>query len=101
MEEERLRPPSPPPVVHYTDHEAIAISEKIKQDDTFTKAVLVVITWLERGDCTKRNANNFYSMIQSTNSHVRRLLNEKSQYEEELKKAKEIMKGRMQGILLQ
>jgi hypothetical protein len=101
MEEERLRPPSPPPVVHYTDHEAIAISEKIKQDDTFTKAVLVVITWLERGDCNKRNANNFYSMIQSTNSHVRRLLNEKSQYEEELKKAKEIMKGRMQGILLQ
>lgn len=61
----------------------------------------VVITWLERGDCNKRNANNFYSMIQSTNSHVRRLLNEKSQYEEELKKAKEIMKGRMQGILLQ
>lgn len=40
-------------------------------------------------------------MIQSTNSHVRRLLNEKTQYEDELKKAKEIMKGRMQGILLQ
>ncbi|XP_065160578.1 ecto-NOX disulfide-thiol exchanger 2 [Atheta coriaria] len=101
MEEERLRPPSPPPVVHYTDHEASAVSEKIKQDDTFTKAVLVVITWLERGDCSKRNANNFYSMIQSTNSHVRRLLTEKVQYEEELQKAREIMKGRMQGILLQ
>lgn len=41
MEEERLRPPSPPPVVHYTDHEAAAVSEKIKQDDTFTKAVQV------------------------------------------------------------
>lgn len=40
-------------------------------------------------------------MIQSTNSHVRRLLSEKCQYEDELKKAKEIMKGRMQGILLQ
>lgn len=40
-------------------------------------------------------------MIQSTNSHVRRLLSEKTQYEEELKKAKDIMKGRMQGILLQ
>lgn len=61
----------------------------------------IVITWLERGDCNKRNANNFYSMIQSTNSHVRRLLNEKTQYEEELQKAKELMKGRMQGILLQ
>ncbi|XP_022904307.2 ecto-NOX disulfide-thiol exchanger 2 isoform X1 [Onthophagus taurus] len=101
MEEERLRPPSPPPVVHYTDHEASAVSEKLKQDDTFTKAVQIVITWLERGDCSKRNANTFYSMIQSTNSHVRRLLNEKTQYEDELMKAREIMKGRMQGILLQ
>lgn len=41
MEEERLRPPSPPPVVHYTDHEATSVAEKIKQDDTFTKAVQV------------------------------------------------------------
>lgn len=61
----------------------------------------VVVTWLERGDCTKRNSNTFYSMIQSTNSHVRRLLNEKSSYEEELQKAKELMKGRMQGLLIQ
>lgn len=43
MEEERLRPPSPPPVVHYTDHEATSVSEKIKQDDTFTKAVQVCL----------------------------------------------------------
>ncbi|KAI4470716.1 ecto-nox disulfide-thiol exchanger [Holotrichia oblita] len=42
MEEERLRPPSPPPVVHYTDHEASAVSEKLKLDDTFTKAVQVI-----------------------------------------------------------
>lgn len=40
-------------------------------------------------------------MIQSTNSHVRRLLTEKSHYEDELKKAKDLLKGRMQGILLQ
>ncbi|XP_076264351.1 ecto-NOX disulfide-thiol exchanger 1 isoform X2 [Rhynchophorus ferrugineus] len=101
MEEERLKRSSPPPVIHYTDHEASNVAEKIKQDDTFTKAVQIVITWLERGDCNKKNANNFYSMIQSTNSHVRRLLNEKSHYEEELKKAKDLLKGRMQGILLQ
>jgi len=40
-------------------------------------------------------------MIQSTNSHVRRLLTEKAAYEEELQKAKELMKGRMQGLLIQ
>jgi hypothetical protein len=70
-------------------------------DETFSKAVQVVITWLERGDCSKRNANTFYTMIQSTNSHVRRLLSEKAQYEEELQRARELMKGRMQGILIQ
>ncbi|KAJ8670638.1 hypothetical protein QAD02_001897 [Eretmocerus hayati] len=102
VERERQRPPSsPPPIVHYTDHEASNICEKIKQDDTFMKAVQIVVTWLERGDCTKRNANTFYSMIQSTNSHVRRLLNEKTAYEEELHRAKELLKGRMQGLLIQ
>lgn len=40
-------------------------------------------------------------MIQSTNSHVRRLLTEKATYEEELQKAKELLKGRMQGLLIQ
>lgn len=70
-------------------------------EEHFTKAVQVVITWLERGDCNKRNANSFYSMIQSTNSHVRRLLTEKATYEDELTRAKELMKGRMQGLLIQ
>ncbi|XP_046659681.1 ecto-NOX disulfide-thiol exchanger 2 isoform X1 [Homalodisca vitripennis] len=104
MEKERLRVPSPPPVVHYSDHEANIIADKIKSmfaDEQFTKAVQVVITWLERGDCNKRNSNTFYSMIQSTNSHVRRLLTEKATYEEELTRAKELMKGRMQGLLIQ
>jgi len=42
VEKERQRPPSsPPPIVHYTDHEASNICEKIKQDDTFMKAVQV------------------------------------------------------------
>lgn len=41
MEEERLRPSSPPVVVHYTDHEASSVSEKLKLDDTFGKAVQV------------------------------------------------------------
>ncbi|XP_046403013.1 ecto-NOX disulfide-thiol exchanger 2 isoform X2 [Ischnura elegans] len=101
LEQERLRPPSPPPVVHYTDHEAQAVAERIKVDESFMKGVQTVVTWLERGDCSKRNANHFYSMIQSTNSHVRRLMSEKASYEEELAAAKDLMKQRMQGILMQ
>lgn len=101
VEKERLRVPSPPPVPHYTEHEATSICEKIKVEDSFGKAVQVVITWLERGDCSKRNASVFYSMIQSTNSHIRRLLSEKASHEEELQRAKDLMKARMQGLLLQ
>ncbi|KAL1129401.1 hypothetical protein AAG570_013928 [Ranatra chinensis] len=101
VEKERLRVPSPPPVPHYTEHEASAVAERIKSEDTFGKAVQVVITWLERGDCSKRNASAFYSMIQSTNSHIRRLLSEKALHEEELQKAKDLMKARMQSLLIQ
>lgn len=91
--------------LHVINHSYVVLIVCIKYfllaDETFSKAVQVVITWLERGDCSKRNANTFYTMIQSTNSHVRRLLSEKAQYEEELQRARELMKGRMQGILIQ
>ena len=29
-------------------------------------AVTTLLTWLERGDCSKRNAQAFYNMIQVT-----------------------------------
>lgn len=61
----------------------------------------ILITWLDRGDCTKRTSGVFYSMIQSTNSHVRRLMAEKAQYEEELEKFKEQTRARMQGVVMQ
>ncbi|XP_014673891.1 PREDICTED: ecto-NOX disulfide-thiol exchanger 2-like isoform X2 [Priapulus caudatus] len=101
MEQERLRPPSPPPVVHFSDHEAMAISEQLKNEESFFKASSLLMQWLERGDCSRRNANTFYSMIQSTNSHVRQILNQKQAYEEEAMKFKEQMKQRMQGLLTQ
>lgn len=30
IEEERLRPASPPPIIHYSDHEASVLIEKLK-----------------------------------------------------------------------
>ncbi|ODM95530.1 Ecto-NOX disulfide-thiol exchanger 1, partial [Orchesella cincta] len=101
LEQERLQPPSPPPTVHYSDHEATNVAERIKGDDTFMKAIQTLFTWLEKGECLKRNSNTFYSMIQSTNSQIRRLLNEKSQYEDEFQRAKDLMRQRMTGMLMQ
>ncbi|KAM7389172.1 hypothetical protein PAMP_023165 [Pampus punctatissimus] len=101
MEEDRLRPPSPPPIVHYSEHECSQLGDKIKDDNKFAEAVRVLSTWLERGEVNRRNANNFYSMIQSSNSHIRRLMTEKSQHEKEMEEAKDKFKTALSGILAQ
>uniref|UniRef100_A0A8C5H1K6 RRM domain-containing protein n=2 Tax=Gouania willdenowi TaxID=441366 RepID=A0A8C5H1K6_GOUWI len=101
IEEDRFRPPSPPPIVHYSEHECSQLGDKIKDDGKFAEAVRVLLTWLERGEVNRRNANNFYSMIQSSNSHIRRLMSEKSQHEKEMEEAKEKFKTALAGILAQ
>ncbi|XP_068437566.1 ecto-NOX disulfide-thiol exchanger 2-like isoform X2 [Clinocottus analis] len=101
MEEDRLRPPSPPPIVHYSEHECSQLGDKIKDDNKFPEAVRVLLTWLERGEVNRRNANNFYSMIQSSNGHIRRLTGEKSQHEKEVEEAKEKFRAAMSTILAQ
>ncbi len=64
-------------------------------------ATQILITWLDRGDCNRRTANNFYSMVQSVNSHTRRLLNEKAQHDQELEAMKIKFNMRLEGILRQ
>ncbi|KAM6978127.1 LOW QUALITY PROTEIN: ecto-NOX disulfide-thiol exchanger 1 [Tautogolabrus adspersus] len=101
VHEDRLRPPSPPPIVHYTEHEAGLLAERLKDDLKFCEATAVLYTWIDRGEVNRRTANHFYSMIQSANSHVRRLMGEKAQHEEEMERAKETFKNALMAILTQ
>ncbi|KAK2513470.1 Enox1 [Columba guinea] len=101
MEEDRLRPPSPPAIMHYSEHEAALLAEKLKDDSKFSEAITVLLTWIERGEVNRRSANQFYSMVQSANSHVRRLMNEKAAHEQEMEQAKETFKNALTGILTQ
>ncbi|KAJ6663277.1 hypothetical protein lerEdw1_010413 [Lerista edwardsae] len=101
MAEEQFHPPSPPPVVHYSDHECSIVAEKLKDNSKFSEAVQTLLTWIERGEVNRRSANNFYSMIQSVNSHIRRLMNEKTAHEKEMEEAKEKFKLALAGILAQ
>merc|ERR1719259_42907 len=105
-QQDALRPPSPPPVPHYTEHEASLVAETLKdangtREPAFAKAASTLVAWLDRGDCSKRNIGQFYAMIQHTHSHTRRLLSEKMQAEDELAKFREQTKARMQGIVNQ
>ncbi|XP_010878473.2 ecto-NOX disulfide-thiol exchanger 1 isoform X1 [Esox lucius] len=101
IHEDFLRPPSPPPVMHFSEHEAGQLAEKLKDDHQFSEATAVLFTWIDRGEVNRRSANHFYSMIQSANSHVRRLMSEKAQHEEEMELAKEKFKNALLAILNQ
>ncbi|XP_075995060.1 ecto-NOX disulfide-thiol exchanger 1 [Genypterus blacodes] len=101
VHEDRLRPPSPPPIVHYSEHEAGLLAERLRDDNNFSDTTAVLFTWVDRGEVNRRTANHFYSMIQSANSHVRRLMSEKAQHEEEMEQAKEIFKNALVTILTQ
>ncbi|XP_030642331.1 ecto-NOX disulfide-thiol exchanger 1 [Chanos chanos] len=101
VQEDRLRPPSPPPIMHYSEHEASLLAERLKDDGKFSEATAVLFTWIDRGEVNRRTANHFYSMIQSANSHVRRLMSEKAQHEEEMELAKEHFKNSLLAILTQ
>ncbi|KAJ8349991.1 hypothetical protein SKAU_G00251210 [Synaphobranchus kaupii] len=101
VQEDRLRPPSPPPIMHFSEHEAGLLAERLKDDNNFSEATAVLQSWIDRGEVNRRTANHFYSMIQSANSHVRRLMNEKALHDEEMELAKEHFKNAMLAILTQ
>uniref|UniRef100_A0A8D9F667 Ecto-NOX disulfide-thiol exchanger 1 n=1 Tax=Cacopsylla melanoneura TaxID=428564 RepID=A0A8D9F667_9HEMI len=98
---EQFRVPSPIPVVHYSDHEAASLGEKLKSVDTFQEALDTMVTWLERGECNKRNANHFYTLLQSTNSHVRHLVSEKSNVDEMFQQARDMRDASIRAIAAQ
>ncbi|KOB78100.1 Ecto-NOX disulfide-thiol exchanger 1 [Operophtera brumata] len=95
------RSPSPVRVQPFSTTAIVQLSEKIKSEELFANSIPTLLAWLERGECSKRNANQFYSMIQATNSHIRRLFNEKMQAEEELQECKERVKNNIQSVINQ
>ena len=65
------------------------------------KSIETLMTWFERGDCNRRTAGTFYSLIQSSNVHVRRLMAEKANYYDELEQMKIKFRQRLQAIINQ
>ncbi|KAL0822624.1 hypothetical protein ABMA28_004657 [Loxostege sticticalis] len=95
------RSPSPARIQPFSNPAMVQLVEKIKNEEHFASALPTLIAWLERGECSKKNSNQFYSMIQGTNSHIRRLFNEKMQAEEELQECKERVKNHIENVFEQ
>nr|XP_029509487.1 ecto-NOX disulfide-thiol exchanger 1-like [Oncorhynchus nerka] len=94
-------PPGPPIIKEIIHCQSCTLFPQNPNDHKFSEATAVLFTWIDRGEVNRRSANNFYSMIQSANSHVRRLMSEKAQHEEEMELAKETFKNALLAILTQ
>lgn len=94
-------PQSPPKPVIYNENEAADLQEELKKDETMIRAINIIITWLERGACTRKTVNVFYGLLQTVNSNVRRLMTEKETQEEEIRKLQETFENRFSKILTQ
>lgn len=56
----------------FSDSEATILAEGLKKIDKIDGCVETLIGWLERGECSKRNACKFHAMIQSTFMHAKK-----------------------------
>ncbi|KAJ0178355.1 hypothetical protein K1T71_006178 [Dendrolimus kikuchii] len=98
-EENQRWSPSPPRVMIFSSATVGQVAEKIKSEEHFSSTISTLLAWLERGECSKKTASQFYSMIQSTNSHIRRLFSEKMQAEDELTECKERVRNRIASVI--
>ncbi|XP_059060972.1 ecto-NOX disulfide-thiol exchanger 2-like [Achroia grisella] len=78
-----------------------SVVNKIKSDDQFAEAAPTLLSWLERGECNKKNVGSFYSMIQASNNQIRRLLNEKMLLDDEFQNLKTTVKDKFSSVLVQ
>uniref|UniRef100_A0A8C4Q9M1 Uncharacterized protein n=1 Tax=Eptatretus burgeri TaxID=7764 RepID=A0A8C4Q9M1_EPTBU len=90
-----------PPSVMRKKTPCLALFFFLPDDGKFPLAIGVLLAWMERGEVTRKTSTAFYSMIQSTNSHVRRLLAEKATQEREMELARERLKNSLSDILFQ
>ncbi|KAL0879597.1 hypothetical protein ABMA27_003323 [Loxostege sticticalis] len=99
--ERTKRQPTPPRIEPFTPANLTTITEKIKTDEEFVEVAPTLLGWLERGECNKRNANTFYSLIQAANNQVRRLFNEKMQLDEEFQTMRNALREKFERVILQ
>ncbi|RWS19516.1 ecto-NOX disulfide-thiol exchanger 2-like protein, partial [Leptotrombidium deliense] len=87
--------------LRFSEHETVTLIEKLKNEESFADSVRVLIAWLEKGECRKKNCSQFYSALQTISSQTRRLQNERTEFETEIQNAKQLYASRMQSLLTQ
>ncbi|OWR43446.1 ecto-NOX disulfide-thiol exchanger 1 like protein [Danaus plexippus plexippus] len=98
---QRHREKTPPRVEPFSQTALTNLSEKIKSETEFATAAPTLAVWLERGECSKRHANAFYSLIQASNNQIRRLFTEKMQLDDDFQNMKNAIKEKFAHVVMQ
>jgi len=85
---------------HHPVHQGADQAAQIRTGDSekFGYSLELLLVWLERGNCHKKNADRFFSMIQAASSHVKRLVGERGDWEVEVERLREQHKARSREL---
>lgn len=70
------------PLVLFTESTASELMQSIRSCAGFHESFNTLAQWLERGECTRRTSSTFYSLLNAVHSHIKRLVKEKKEHEE-------------------
>jgi hypothetical protein len=80
----RERSESPPP--SFTDSAAAEMKENFRKETCFEDSCKALASWLEKGLCNRHNTEKFFSLIQTAEGCLKRVLREKRDTELEVRR---------------
>ena len=73
----------------FDNKKARSLLEELRKDTAIFKTWQILTQWFARGECTRLTSNTFYSLLNSTHSHIKRLINERKDHEALVEKEKQ------------
>ena len=71
-------------LMYYDRQNAFQILDLLRRDISIVQSLETMAHWFERGECNRSTVNVFHSMLNTTHSFVKRLINKRKEHEEQV-----------------
>jgi len=75
-------------LMYYNRQSAFQILDLLRRDNSIVQSLETMAHWFERGECNRSTVNVFHSMLNTTHSLVKRLINKRKEHAEKVEKQK-------------
>ena len=75
-------------LMYYNRQNVFQILDLLRHDNSIVQALETMAHWFERGECNRATVNVFHSMLNTTHSFVKRLINKRKEHVEQVEKQK-------------